>query len=173
MKHYRTRIYGYFLLVAAIVIIIDQITKQLAMRYLSDGNSIVLFDYLQFVLVFNKGAAFGMLSQAGGWQFYLLSALAVVVSIVLLRWVWLVCTDNRQLALALTLILAGAVGNLIDRLIYQFVIDFILAHYKQYQFPAFNIADSMITIGAVLLIADSFGWQLLWRGDDKQESQDG
>ena len=101
-------------------------------------------------------AAFGFLSDFGGAQHYFFSSVAVLASIFILVWLWRCYEENNLLAWGLVLILAGALGNLIDRLQYQYVIDFINLHYNDYYFPAFNIADMAITFGAIMLIADNF-----------------
>ena len=113
---------------------------------------------LQWALVFNRGAAFGFLNDAGGIQHYLFSGLAVTISLILLVWLWREVARNLLLAWGLALILAGAVGNLIDRVRFQFVIDFINLHYHDWYFPAFNIADMAITFGAIIFLIDAFGW---------------
>jgi len=148
--------YLLYLAFAVLVIAIDQLTKQIAYQTLLGHPPIDALPVLQWALVFNQGAAFGMFNNAGGLQHYFFSSVAVVVSIVLLVWIWKTCTENALLTTGLALVLAGAIGNLIDRLRFQFVIDFIYFHYHDWYFPAFNIADSAITIGAILLIADSF-----------------
>jgi len=149
--------YLLYLAFAVLIIAIDQLTKKIAYQSLLGHPPIDALPVLQWALVFNKGAAFGMFNDAGGFQHYFFSGVAVVVSIVLLVWIWRACVDSALLTTGLTLVLAGAIGNLIDRLRFQFVIDFIYFHYQDWYFPAFNIADSAITIGAILLIADSFG----------------
>jgi signal peptidase II len=150
--------YLLYLSCAVLVIAIDQLTKQIAYQNLLGQPPIDVLPVLQWALVFNQGAAFGMFNNAGGLQHYFFSGVAVIVSIVLLVWMWRAFMNNALLTTGLTLVLAGAVGNLIDRIQYQFVIDFISFHYQGWYFPAFNIADSAITVGAILLIADSFGF---------------
>jgi signal peptidase II len=105
-------------------------------------------------LLYNTGAAFSFLSGASGWQRWLFVLIAVVVSVMLV--LWLKRTDRHQwwLGMGLSLILGGALGNLYDRIIHGFVVDFISVHYQNYYFPAFNLADTAITIGAALLIID-------------------
>jgi signal peptidase II len=150
--------YLLYLSFAVLVVGIDQLTKQIAYQNLLGHPPIDVLPILQWVLVFNQGAAFGMFNNAGGLQHYFFSGVAIVVSVVLLVWMWRSFMNNALLTTGLTLVLAGAVGNLIDRIQYQFVIDFISFHYQEWYFPAFNIADSAITVGAVLLIVDSFGF---------------
>ena len=143
---------------AIVLIIFDQWTKQIAYKNLLGQPPVDVLPVLQWALVFNRGAAFGFLNDAGGIQHYLFSGLALVISVILLVWLWRVCKQNGLLSLGLVMILSGAIGNLIDRMLYQYVIDFIYFHYNDWYFPAFNIADSAITLGAICLIVDSFGF---------------
>ena len=136
------------------VVGLDQLTKQLALANLFGAPAIVLAPILQFALVFNRGAAFGLLGDAGGWQHYFFILLAGGVSLALIIWLWR-GARTALLALGLALILGGALGNLMDRLIYTHVIDFIVVHYRHWYFPAFNLADAAITLGAGLLILDT------------------
>ena len=149
---------GYIALTVAIVAA-DQATKQLALKFLP-GGGVDILSWLSFVLVFNRGAAFGFLADAGGWQTVFLSALAAALSLVLLAWLWRATRAPHQngalLCCGLALLLGGALGNLIDRALYQFVIDFIVLHHRGWQFPAFNLADSAISIGAACIILDHF-----------------
>ena len=150
---------GYIALTVAIVAA-DQATKQLAWSMLAGGAAVDLLPVLRFQLVFNRGAAFGFLADAGGWQTVFLSALAAVLSLVLLAWLWRAARAPHQngalLCCGLALLLGGALGNLIDRALYQFVIDFIVLHHRGRQFPAFNLADSAISAGAACIILDHF-----------------
>jgi signal peptidase II len=144
-----------WLLLAAVILIADQLSKDWIMEMLSFGESISITSFFNLVLVYNTGAAFGLLANAGGWQFYIFAALAVsasIIMIVLLR----KHHQEKRLAFAFSLILSGAVGNVIDRFIHGHVIDFIDLYYQNYHWPAFNIADSAICIGAILLVVDSF-----------------
>ena len=107
-------------------------------------------------LVYNTGAAFSFLADAGGWQRYLFTGLAMVVSVVLVIWLRGMKTHERLVAWAVALVLGGAIGNLIDRLAYGKVVDFLQWHWEQYYFPSFNLADSAITLGVILLLIDTF-----------------
>ncbi|MEJ0007316.1 MAG: signal peptidase II [Steroidobacteraceae bacterium] len=110
-----------------------------------------------FTLRYNRGAAWSMLDGASGWQRWLFSGLAIVVGVALLVWLrGLNGRTQKLLSLSLTLILAGALGNLVDRLLSGQVVDFILVHWNDAQFPAFNVADSAITVGAALMLLDAF-----------------
>jgi signal peptidase II len=135
------------------VIVFDLITKQLAENLLN-GISIAILPVFDLTLIHNPGAAFGFLAGAGGWQRWFFTAIAVVVSTILINWLYKLPRENKWLAIALTLILGGALGNVIDRLMYGHVIDFIAIHWGNSYFPAFNIADSAISIGAVMLGLD-------------------
>ena len=146
-----------YLAFSGLIIMLDQMTKTIAYQNLLGTEPIEVLPVLQWALVFNRGAAFGFLNEAGGIQHYFFSGLAIVVSMVILVWLWRIFMENRILAWGLVLVLAGAVGNLIDRIRYQYVIDFINVHYNDWYFPAFNIADMSITLGAFLLILDTFG----------------
>ena len=115
-----------------------------------------VFPWFNLTLQHNTGAAFSFLSNAGGWQRYFFSAVAVVISIALAIWLLRLSPGQWLLALGLGLILGGALGNLWDRLALGYVVDFISVHYGGWYFPAFNIADSAITVGAGCILLDSF-----------------
>ena len=139
--------------IAAIVILLDQLTKTLILQYFQYGDSHTVTSFFNLVRVHNTGAAFSFLAGASGWQrwfFVGLGAVATVFIVVMLRR----HGGQRVFAWALALILGGALGNVIDRLIHGYVVDFLQFHYAGKAFPSFNIADSAITIGAVLLILD-------------------
>jgi len=140
----------------ALVLLVDQLTKQVVIANMQLFDSIELLPVFNLTYVRNYGAAFSFLSDAGGWQRWFFTLIAVAISVVLA--VWLARNNKAQLKLnmALALVLAGAVGNLIDRSIYGYVIDFLHLYYQNWHYPAFNIADSAICIGAALLIWDSF-----------------
>lgn len=148
-----------YLAFAGVVVAIDQFTKQVAYAHLLGQPSVEILPFFRLELVFNEGAAFGFLSDAGGWQHGFLVTLAVVISLVLVIWLWRLRRQPDLLSWGLALVLGGALGNLIDRISHQYVIDFIVLHYAGWHFPAFNIADGAITLGALALIADSFGWR--------------
>jgi signal peptidase II len=135
------------------VIGLDQLSKWAVLAYLPYAVPQPLFPGLNFTLVYNTGAAFSFLSQADGWQRWLFVALAVVVGIVLVGWLLRLDPRERWTAAGLALILGGALGNALDRVLRGHVIDFIDVYYQQWHWPAFNLADSAITLGALLLIA--------------------
>ena len=145
-----------WLWLSAIVIVIDQATKLAADNMLMLYQSIEIIPMFNLTLMYNEGAAFSFLSSAGGWQRWFFIILSSVVSVVLLVWLKRLPPQNRLEAIGLSSILGGAVGNLIDRIAYGHVVDFIDVYYKTHHWPAFNIADSAITIGVVLLIIHSF-----------------
>ncbi|HEY9530445.1 MAG TPA: signal peptidase II [Burkholderiales bacterium] len=141
--------------VSAVIILADQATKAIVLGRLAPGERLEVTGFFNLVLAFNKGAAFSFLAGAGGWQTPLLAAFAVVASIVVS--VLLVRSAGRTLFCAgLALILGGALGNLIDRLRFTHVVDFLDFHAGGWHWPAFNVADSAITVGAALLIVDGF-----------------
>ncbi|MEM7359315.1 MAG: signal peptidase II [Pseudomonadota bacterium] len=145
-----------WLWLTALLIVLDQLTKYWA-EHILRGDVIEIFSWFDLSLVHNTGAAFGFLNDAGGWQHVFFVSLAVVVSGVLVYMMKLLQTHERHLALAYALIIAGALGNAIDRVIYQYVVDFIHWFYQDWHYPHFNIADSVIFIGAALLISEAFG----------------
>jgi len=140
---------------AAAIVLADQLTKWLMLARFAPGERLELTGFFNLVLVFNKGAAFSFLAAAQGWQTPLLAAFAlgaaVVVSVLLVR-----SPERRVLCAGLSLILGGALGNLVDRLRFGHVVDFLDFHAAGWHWPAFNVADSAITIGAALLILDGF-----------------
>jgi signal peptidase II len=138
------------------IIAADQATKFLATRFLDLYERVVVLPVLDFTLLHNTGAAFSMLANASGWQRGFFITLGLIVSAVLVGWLWRIPRGERLLPIALSLIIGGAVGNVIDRVLHGYVIDFIHAHWGDAYFPAFNIADSAITVGAALLMLDAF-----------------
>ncbi len=141
--------------VATVVVLLDQLSKITMARLLDYGQSEFITRYFNLVMVYNPGAAFSFLSNQGGWQRWFFSALALAVSIFI---VWMLNRNasQRLFCWSLSLILGGAVGNLIDRLVYGHVIDFLDFHIGGWHWPAFNIADGAITIGAALFVLDEF-----------------
>lgn len=139
--------------IAAVVVILDQLTKIWISQTFSYGESQPVTSFFNLVLVYNKGAAFSFLASQGGWQRYFFTAVSVIASIVI---VYLLKKhgDKTLFSWALAMILGGAVGNLIDRVAYGHVIDFLDFHAAGWHWPAFNIADCAIFIGAALFIVD-------------------
>jgi len=142
--------------VALVIVIVDQLTKYWAASWLIYGEPVAIFPGLNFTLLHNTGAAFSLLSDASGWQRWFFAAVALVVSVVITVWLRQVGDRERWLPIALTLILGGAIGNFWDRLMLGYVIDFIEVYYDQWSWPAFNVADSAISVGAVMLLLS--GW---------------
>lgn len=143
-----------WLLVSAVVIVLDQLTKAAIMSHFVLNEGLAVTPFFNLVLAHNTGAAFSFLHDAGGMQRWLFSAIAIVASIWI---VWMLRRHPSQklFSFALALILGGALGNLIDRIAYGYVVDFLDFHWSGYHFAAFNLADSGITCGAALLIWDS------------------
>ncbi|MBE0438849.1 MAG: lipoprotein signal peptidase [Gammaproteobacteria bacterium] len=144
-----------WLSVTAVVIIIDQLTKWLMTSWLSLYETVSIIPFFNLTMAHNTGAAFSFLAQAGGWQRWFFVGLATLISLVLIVWLRKV-TDKTIEALSISLILGGAIGNVIDRINLGYVIDFLDVYYGSYHWPAFNVADSAIVVGACLLIIDSF-----------------
>ncbi len=140
---------------SAFVVVFDQVTKYWVTDSLYLFQSIPIMPSLNLVLVHNTGAAFSFLSDAGGWQRWFFAVLAIVVSIVIIVWITRLKQHELRLAIALSLVLGGAIGNVWDRIAHGYVIDFIDVYYGGWHWPAFNVADSAICIGAVLLIIDA------------------
>jgi len=138
-----------------VVFIADLATKYFASLYLDYGVPVPVVPYFNLTLLHNTGAAFSFLASESGWQRWFFSGLAVIVSIALIRWLTTV-THDRWLAAAIALVLGGAIGNLYDRVTLGYVVDFLHFYWNDYHFPAFNIADSAISIGAGLMILDLF-----------------
>ncbi len=137
------------------VIVIDQLTKTWATDNLLFAQSVILTPFLNFTLLHNTGAAFSFLADAGGWQRWFFMGLAAIISIGLFIWILRLSAKQMWLGVALALILGGAIGNLIDRTIYGYVIDFIDLYYQQWHWPAFNVADSAISIGVFMLLIEA------------------
>ena len=140
-----------------LLIMLDVFSKYVVERSLADGSSIDLLSVLQLVLVYNRGAAFGILSEASGWQLPFFAAVGAIVSIVIVIRLARAAATQKWFEVALVLILAGAVGNLIDRVRFGYVVDFIQLYYGAWQFPAFNVADMAIFFGAMMLVLELFG----------------
>ena len=134
----------------------DQLSKQWVLANFDLFESVKLLPFFNFTYVRNYGAAFSFLSEAGGWQRWLFTLVAVGFSTLLTVWLRKQSASLWKLNLAYTLVIGGALGNLIDRLMHGFVVDFIDFYWGKSHYPAFNIADSAIFIGAVLIIWDSF-----------------
>ena len=139
------------------VIVIDQLTKLWVDSSLALHERLPLIeDFFDLTLAYNPGAAFSFLADAGGWQRWFFTILSTVVTIILVVWLKRLPAHEKINAAALALIIGGAVGNLIDRIAYGHVIDFLLVYYQQWSWPAFNVADSAISVGVVLMLLAMF-----------------
>ncbi|MFC5697927.1 signal peptidase II [Pseudomonas sp. GCM10022186] len=147
-----------WLWLTALVFVLDQASKWFFESELNLYQQIVVIpDYFSWTLAYNTGAAFSFLADSSGWQRWLFAVIALVVSGVLVVWLKRLKPEETWLAIALALVLGGALGNLYDRVVLGHVVDFILVHWQnRWYFPAFNLADSAITVGAVMLALDMF-----------------
>ena len=145
-----------WLWISLLVIVLDQIAKQIAEQLLTPHTAVEFMPFFDWYLTYNTGAAFSFLAGAGGWQRWLFAVIAIVISGVILNWLRRLPGDETLTAVSLSLILGGAIGNLIDRIYLGHVIDYIQVWLGSYPFPAFNIADAAISVGAVMLIWSSF-----------------
>ena len=151
-----SRFARYWFLLSIVVILLDQWSKWLAEISLIPYQPVPVLPLFNFTLAYNTGAAFSFLSDAGGWQRWFFISLTVIVVAVLVNWLWRMRAEERLQAASISLVLGGAIGNLIDRVWLGHVIDFLDVYYGSYHWPIFNIADSAITVGVVLLIIDLF-----------------
>lgn len=154
-----------WLWLSALIVIFDQLSKYMASHLLVMYEAVAVMPMFNFTLMHNTGAAFSFLSDAGGWQRWFFTIIALVISAVIFIWIRRLNSDQQLQAIGLSLVLGGALGNVIDRVLLGHVVDFIQIYYKQWYWPAFNIADSAISIGVVLLIFDSL------RSSHKPEDQ--
>jgi signal peptidase II len=139
-----------------VMLIADQVTKIMISTQMKLYESIELIPVFKITYVHNYGAAFSFLTDAGGWQRWFFSIIAITISGLLIWWLKKLPASNKLLGSAYALVLAGALGNLYDRLAYGYVVDFLHVFYKTWNFPVFNIADSAICVGAGLLLIDAF-----------------
>ncbi len=145
-----------WLWLAVAVIAIDLGTKAMATAMLTYGQPVPVVPLFNLTLLHNTGAAFSFLADAAGWQRWFFVALAVVVSVVLVYWLKGLKRHETWTAIAIALILGGAIGNVYDRVVHGYVVDFLHFYWQDWHFPAFNLADTAITIGAVMMIIDAF-----------------
>jgi signal peptidase II len=142
-----------WLALALIVLIADQFTKVLVMGYYKLGDSTTVTSFFNIVRAHNTGAAFSFLSNAAGWQRWLFTAIGIAAALLIL-WMLKSHAGQKLFAFAMACILGGALGNVIDRMLHGYVVDFLDFHWAGWHFPAFNVADSAITVGAICLILD-------------------
>ncbi len=147
---------------AAAVLVLDQASKWAILLWVMDPpRTIPVTPFFNLALAFNTGAAFSFLADAGGWQNYFFIAIALGVSIAIVVMTYRLRAEEIQVAVGLALVLGGALGNVIDRIRFGHVVDFLDVYYRSWHWPTFNVADSAITVGAVLLVLDAFG--IRWR----------
>lgn len=144
-----------WLVLSVVLVVLDLLTKYWVSNEFTLGEQLPILPFFNLTLAHNAGAAFSFLYDAGGWQRWAFSAVALVVSGVIIRWLFTLKADQTLLAIALACILGGAIGNLVDRLTLGYVVDFIQVYWRSWYFPSFNIADSAVTCGAGLLILDA------------------
>ncbi len=140
-----------WLWITVLVLLLDFVSKDLANHYLK-SSGVKIFSVLNLTLVHNSGAAFGLLADASGWQTEVFIVIAGVISCLILVWMLILKSDSRLIPMALSFVLGGALGNLYDRIVSGVVTDFIDLHYKALYWPVFNLADSAVTVGVVLLM---------------------
>lgn len=145
-----------YLWITLLVIVLDQISKQLAEYYLVFHVPVPVIPLFNLTLSYNTGAAFSFLSEAGGWQRWFFIAMALIVSTAIVIWMRKLSPQDKWVAIALGMVLGGALGNVIDRILFGHVIDFLHVYYQQWSWPIFNIADSAIFVGVAILLIDSF-----------------
>ena len=139
--------------IVVVIVVLDQITKIWADTTLTMYQQIPITDFFNITKAYNYGAAFSFLNDEGGWQRWLFTGISLVVSIVLSVWLYRMLRSEKWLSLSIALILGGAIGNLIDRMWYGYVVDFIQVYWNTSYFPSFNIADAAITCGTIILLA--------------------
>jgi len=145
-----------YLWLSGLVIILDQASKWLMVSWLSLYETVAVIPYFNLTMAHNTGAAFSFLAGAGGWQRWFFMGITFLISIALFIWLKKLGSQAKLEAISISLILGGAIGNVIDRIYFGYVIDFLDVYVGSYHWPAFNIADAAICIGAALLIIDSF-----------------
>jgi signal peptidase II len=159
-----------WLWLSLLVLALDQYSKIAIDNAMQLYQSIAIAPYFNLTYVRNSGAAFSFLSEAGGWQRWFFAVMAFSISIVLTVWLYRLKKHETLLAIALSLVLGGAIGNLIDRLAYGYVIDFLDVYYQTWHWPAFNVADMAISLGVFLMLLESFG--VGTRSEDSEDSED-
>ncbi|WP_020410266.1 signal peptidase II [Hahella ganghwensis] len=159
----------HWLWLSALVVGVDLFSKHMASTNLDYAVSVPVLPYFNFTLLHNTGAAFSFLADASGWQRWFFVLLAVIVSAMLVLWLVRLRSDEKWIACALSLVLGGALGNLYDRIVLGYVVDFLHFFYENYHFPAFNLADSAITVGAIMIAIDIFRQH---KHDDSSQEQE-
>jgi len=154
-----------WLLLSLAVVVLDQVSKQMIVASFMLYESLEILPVFNLILVYNEGAAFSFLSDQPGWQRWFLAGVATVVTLVMIVWLRGLKQHERLTAMALGLIIGGAVGNLIDRVLFGHVIDFLDFHFGQYHWPAFNVADSAISIGVAIML-----YEILFDGNKAENA---
>jgi signal peptidase II len=154
-----------YLVVSLAVVLLDQLSKHWIVAHFREFEVRQVWQVFNLTLVYNRGAAFSFLAAADGWQQYLFIGLALTISVGLSVWIWRLEPSRRMEAWGLCLILGGAVGNLVDRLMLGKVVDFLQWHWEAHYFPSFNLADSAITLGVALLLLE---WLLERQGQARR-----
>ena len=139
-----------------VILALDQSSKKFAQKLLNYAEPVQLFSWFDFTLHYNRGAAFSILSDAGGWQRWFLSVIALIVSGILVGWLYTLRSSKGIFPIGLSLILGGALGNVWDRIKFGYVVDFVSVHLNGWYFPTFNVADAAISIGVTLILLDEF-----------------
>lgn len=160
----------FWLWLSVIIVVLDQWTKSIASAELKMYVAIPVNDFLNWTLMHNEGVAFSFLADQSGWQRWFLSVLAIAIVVWLLVWMYQNSKSMKLQNISLALVVGGAIGNVYDRLMLGYVVDFIELHYNENYWPAFNVADSAICLGAVLLIVDAF---VNKQDDEKNEHSSG
>lgn len=145
-----------WLSLSAFILALDQLSKYFVTHFLVNGEVFAVFSFFNLSLSHNRGAAFSFLAEAGGWQLLFFSSISILAVILLTFWLLKLKTNARLEAFAIALIIGGAVGNLVDRLQLGYVVDFLDFYYQQWHYATFNVADSVICMGAALLILNGF-----------------
>ncbi|CAL7960688.1 Lipoprotein signal peptidase [Gammaproteobacteria bacterium] len=145
----------YWVFIAISIFVLDRITKMLVLQYLPFRLPVNVLPMFNLFFTFNTGSAFGFLNSASGWQGWLFSGVAIAVSAFLVVWQFKISVRHAWLKIALALILGGTLGNLYDRIIYNHVVDFLDFYFGQWHYATFNLADSAICIGAIMLLISS------------------
>lgn len=145
-----------WLWLSLVIIIIDQITKYFSENQLDFQMPVYIAPFLDFTLMHNTGAAFSFLHDAGGWQRWFFIVLALAISLFFIIWLSRLKAHETLSAISLSMIIGGAIGNVIDRFYYGYVVDFLHFHFQDYYWPAFNIADSAITLGVMVMLYESY-----------------
>jgi signal peptidase II len=145
-----------FLWIALLILILDQYTKGLVVEHIEMYQAIQVLPFFNLTHLYNYGAAFSFLHDAGGWQRWFFTIIAILVSALVLWWLKQISKQQIILPVAFCFIVGGALGNALDRLLHGYVIDFLVLYYQDWYWPAFNVADSAICLGAILLIVDMF-----------------